>query len=86
MTYFMHEYTYEKLKNFQRVKSLKEIFHLESKKKIFEDETIFKIKENINNYKKKEQIRLRKIEALSQLLDKIEEKVIHNKFHNTNRQ
>ena len=85
MACFMKEYTYEKLKNFQRVKSLKEIFHSESRKKIFEDETIFKIKENINNYKKKEQIRLRKIEALTQLLDKIEEKIIHKKFHNINR-
>ncbi len=85
MTYFMTECTYEKLKNFQRVKSLREIFHSESRKKIFEDETIFKIKENINNYKKKEQIRLRKIEALTQLLNKIEENVIHNRFHNINR-
>jgi hypothetical protein len=85
MAYFMQEYTYEKLKNFQRVKSLREIFHSGSKKKILEDETIVKIKENINNYKKKEQIRLKKIEALTQLLDKIEKKVIHNKFRNINR-
>ncbi len=85
MTYFMIDSTYEKLKNFQRVKSLREIFHSESGKKIFEDETIIKIKENINDFKKKEQIRLRKIEALTQLLNRIEEKVLHNKFHNINR-
>lgn len=85
MTYLLNEYTYEMLKKFQRVKSVREIFHLETGKKVFEDETILKIKENIYNYKKREQNRLRKIEALTRLLDKIEEKSIYHKFHNLNR-
>lgn len=76
----MQNFAYEKLKNFQRVKSLKDILRLNDGKSCFEDETILKIKENIFNYKKREQERLRKIEVLTQLLNKIEEKTIHNKF------
>jgi hypothetical protein len=85
MTYFMNEFAYEKLKNFQRVKSLKELYHSQFKKNLYEDETIISIKENINNYKKKEQIRLKKIDFLTKLLEKIEEKTTNNKIIKVNR-
>lgn len=76
----MQQYNYAILKNFQRVKSINEIFQNKINKNILEDTTIIKIKENINNYKKKELIRLRKLEILNQLIDKVEAKIIQNKF------
>jgi transcriptional regulator len=85
MTFVMNEYTYEKLKKFQRVKSLKEFLISPINYQFFEDETILQIKENINKYKKVEQIRLRKIELLTVLLDKIEDKIVHKKLKEINR-
>lgn len=66
---------YEKLKNFHRIKSLRDIFVVNSNYSFFEDETLTKIKENINNYKIKEQVRLKKIEKLTKFLERIEYKI-----------
>ncbi|APJ02944.1 hypothetical protein [Silvanigrella aquatica] len=86
MNLLINEYSYEKLKKFHRVKSLKEIPTSEIIHPIFEDETISKIKENINSYIKLEQIRMKKIEYLTHLLDKIEKKVVQKKNYKLNRQ
>lgn len=69
---------YEKLKNFHRIKSLRDIFVVNSNYSFFEDETLTKIKENINNYKIKEQVRLKKIEKLTKFLERIEYKIKNN--------
>ncbi|WP_186645541.1 hypothetical protein [Fluviispira vulneris] len=76
----MKEQTYNKLKNFHRVKNIKEISQKNINLGIFENNTIIKIQENIYNYKKKELERLRKLEILMELLKKIEEKSLHFKY------
>ncbi|BBH52149.1 hypothetical protein JCM31447_05890 [Fluviispira sanaruensis] len=76
----MKEQTYNKLKNFHRVKNIKEISQKNINPSIFENNTIIKIQENIYNYKKKELERLRKLEILMEILKKIEERSLHYKY------
>ena len=76
----MKEQTYNKLKNFHRVKNINEISQKNINLSIFENSTIIKIQENIYNYKKKELERLRKLEILMELLKKIEERSLHYKY------
>ncbi len=71
---------YERLRNFYRINSLKDFFNLKAKAVLFEDETLNSIKENINNYKLKEQLRLKKIENLTKILEKIEYKIKLGKY------
>ena len=71
---------YERLRNFYRINSLIDYFKLKNKTIKFEDETLHSIKENINNYKLKEQLRLKKIEKLTKILEKIEYKIKLGKY------
>jgi hypothetical protein len=43
--------SYERLKNFYRVKSLSEIFKKKQTDLFFEEETLFQIKKNISNFR-----------------------------------
>ncbi|KAB8029168.1 hypothetical protein [Fluviispira multicolorata] len=76
----MKEQTYKKIKNFHRINNINELFQKDLSANLFEDNTIIKIQENIYNYKKKELERLRKLEMLTQLLKRIEEKSLHLKY------
>ncbi|WGL58931.1 hypothetical protein QEJ31_10400 [Pigmentibacter sp. JX0631] len=80
MSHLFLNQNYDRLKVFHRIKSLKDFIAFENRKIIFEDETFLKIKENVDIYKNKEQVRLKKIELLTKILEKIEIKMRFNNF------
>lgn len=78
----MKEQKYAKLKCFYRVSSVREIFNKMQTQNFFEESTISKIQENILAHKKREIERLKKIESLAKILQKVENQTVQYKFYN----